>query len=72
MTSLKKREYTSANFNSSGKEDCSIELLNMICKGVETRLDSFFNCFVGILIKVVDLERFSLSISFFILSIGTF
>ena len=28
----------------------------MICKGVETRSDSFFNSFGGILLKVVDLE----------------
>ena len=44
----------------------------MICKGVETRSHSFFNSFEGILLKVVDLEVFSLSSSFFIFSTDTF
>ena len=48
-----------ANFNSSGKEECSTELLNMICKGSETIPDSDFNNFGGILLKVVALEGFS-------------
>ena len=44
----------------------------MICKGVETISHSLFNSFVGILLKVVDLEVFSLSSSFFIFSTDTF
>ena len=72
MTSFLKREDTSANFNSSGKEECSIELLNMICKGAETISDSDFNNFGGILLKVVALEGFSSLIPFLIFSMETF